>query len=83
MSWLREFRKGVVAGVRSVGEGVGLIVNTILLTFAYLAGVGCAAVLGKIAGKRFLDKRFDPSAKTYWEEHVVKTDSLEKYRRQF
>jgi hypothetical protein len=80
---LREFGSGWLAGFRKVGESVAVVVNAVLLSIAYVVGVGPIAVIGKLSRKRWLDVRFKSADESYWEEHVLSTEAMDKYRRQF
>ena len=83
MNRLRDFLNGWVAGFKRVGHAMTTVFNVILLTIAYVIGIGSTAIMSRVLGKKHLDKEINPAATTYWVDHVVKTEPLDKYRRQF
>ena len=82
MRELKQFFRGFKIGMASFGQGIALIINTTLLTFVYLIGVGLTSITAKILGKHFLDLK--PSKKgSYWSDLKLKKKSIESYYRQF
>ena len=63
------------------GQNVALIINTALLSFAYVFGVGLTSIVAKITGKRFLDMK--QGKESYWKPLNLKKKSMEEYYRQF
>lgn len=80
---LHDFFAGFRSGAMRVGHAIGEPINAILLTFAYIVGIGPVSIIGKLVGKRYIDVRHTTEEKSHWHDHVVKTEPLEKYRRQF
>ena len=62
---------------------IALLVNSIILFFVYIIGVGLSSVLAKITGKQFLTLHLNKNAATYWENLDIKKKPLKEYYRQF
>ncbi|HIG96624.1 TPA: hypothetical protein HA249_07120 [Candidatus Woesearchaeota archaeon] len=77
------FFVGTQEGIKSFGESIQTLVNTILLTIVYLGGVGTAWLMCKISGRTFFTGKPQQEAKTYWEPLDLKKKPIEEYRRQF
>lgn len=75
MKFFSEAKKGMA----TFGQTIAIIVNSILLLFVYLIGVGFTSVLSRIFGKKFLDLKL--GKKTYWKK--VKKEGAESHYRQF
>jgi len=65
---MKGFFKGLRGGMKLFGHDIAGLVNTILLSVAYIIGVGITALIAKLSGKRFLDLRLNPKARTYWQD---------------
>ena len=98
MSNLKQFFKGFKKGMNNFGQNIALIINTILLTFVYLIGVGLTSIFAKIVGKHFLEMKLSKSWKSeisrtqkikdfrvgsYWSDLNLKKKKFEEYYRQF
>lgn len=78
----REFFDGFKIGVKTFNQTITAIINTILLTFVYVVGIGIPSIIAKLFGKHFLDIK--PSKKdTYWSDLNIKTKPLNEYYKQF
>lgn len=78
MSFFAGFRKGM----KSFGECISIIVNSLLLSVVYLVGVGVTSIFARLFGKHFLDKK--PIKKdSYWEDLNLGKRSMDEYTRQF
>jgi len=77
------FLKGLKNGQKKFGESIATVVNSILLSFVYIIGVGVTSILAKILRKRFLELRLDKSKESYWEELNLNKEKMESYYRQF
>ena len=75
--------EGFKAGFREVGEVLAGLVNLLLLSLVYLAGVGLTSIVAKIFGKHFLNLKQQKDKKTYYEELNLSKESKETYYRQF
>jgi len=73
---------GFKKGMGNFGQNISLIINTILLSFVYIVGVGSSAIAAKLFGKRFLETRLSKKD-SYWSDLNLKKKSIEKYYRQF
>lgn len=82
MKKIRQFYRGFKGGMKKFGENIALIINTILLFFVYLIGVGITSIVAKIVGKHFLEKKLSKKD-TYWNSLKLKKKPIEEYYRQF
>lgn len=82
MTELRQFYRGFKKGMRDFGQNIALIINTILLSFVYLIGVGLTSIVAKIFRKHFLDMKLHKDG-TYWSKLNLKKKSINEYYRQF
>ena len=82
MNKMKQFFKGFKKGMKNFGQGIALIINTILLTFVYLLGVGLTSIIAKISRKHFLEMDLSKNG-TYWSDLNLKKKSIDKYYRQF
>ena len=76
---LPEFFRGFARGMRIFGELIALLVNSVLLLFVYILGVGMSSIFSALAKKKLLDT--DAKNKTYWENFEEKTDIDSCYRQ--
>jgi hypothetical protein len=83
MTKILQFVKGFKAGMHEFGQTIAIIINSLLLLFIYLIGVGFTSLLAKLWDKRFLDTRISKREKTYWTELNLKKRPREEYYRQF
>jgi len=67
--------------MKEFGIGVSVIVNSLLLSIVYVAGVGFTSLFAKLVGKRFLETK--KKKDTYWSDLDLKKKPLEEYYRQF
>jgi len=77
-----NFFNGFKKGFTEFGHNISLIVNTILLLFVYIFGVGPTSVFAKIVGKHFLEKKLNKND-TYWNDLDLGKKDVEDYYRQF
>jgi hypothetical protein len=73
---LKEFWNGF----KRFGENIALIVNSILLFFVYLLGIGLTFLLAKIMKKKFLETE---QKNSYWTSLNLSKKDEEYYYRQF
>ena len=78
-----SFFRGFKEGMHLFSSRISLLVNTILLFFVYIIGVGFSSVIARITGKQFLTLRLDKKAATYWEDLDLKKKPMKEYYRQF
>lgn len=78
-----SFFVGTQEGIKSFGENIQTVVNTILLSVVYFVGVGIAWLMCKISKRRFFAGKPNQEIKTYWEILDLKKKPVEEYRRQF
>ena len=83
MSKTKAFFTGLKQGMKEFGENINLIVNSVLLLFVYIIGVGITSLIAKIVGKHFLERKLSKEAKTYWSDLNIKRKPLKEYYRQF
>jgi len=77
------FYKSYLAGFKSFGANISVLVNFILLSSVYLLGIGVTAGVAKIFRKRFLDLKKGEDETSYWLPLGLKTKGKEYYYRQF
>jgi len=82
MKKFRQFYRGFKEGMKNFGGNIALIINTILLFFVYLVGVGLTSIVAKIFGKHFLETKLSKK-NTYWSNLKLKKKPIEEYYRQF
>ena len=82
MKELRQFFRGFKKGMINFGQGIALIINSILLTFVYLLGVGLTSIVAKLSRKHFLDMKLSKK-NSYWSDLGLKKKPLRDYYRQF
>ena len=82
MKKLKQFFKGIKKGMGEFGYNIVLIMNTALLSFVYLIGVGLTFITAKIFGKHFLGTKLSKK-ETYWSDLNLKKKKFEDYYRQF
>ena len=81
MSSLSQFLTGFQKGMKNFGHNISIIINTILLFFIYIIGVGITSVISKIVKKHFLDLKL--KKESYWSDLNLKKKKIEDYYRQF
>jgi len=79
----KEFMSDFKEGQKRFGEDVATLVNSILLTFVYIIGVGSTSLIAKCFRKKFLDLKQDKNKKSYWEDLNSTKRPIEEYYRQF
>lgn len=72
-----------LGGMRAFGERVGAVVNTVLLTLAYVAGIGATALLARLISKQFLVTTSSLKSSTYWQPAAKKPAARQQALRQF
>ena len=79
----KDFFKGFKEGMKVFGYNISVIINSILLSFVYLIGVGITSVFARLVGKSFLDVKISKGKKSYWSDLNLKKKPIEEYYRQF
>jgi len=82
MGIFKKFYIGFKKGNGEFGHNIALIVNTILLSFVYIVGVGLTSLIAKMFRKDFLEIK-KSKKKTYWSDLNLKKKSINEYYRQF
>ena len=80
---LNQFFKGFKNGVKSFGDGINLIINTILLSIVYIIGIGTTKIFSRIANKSFLELKQSKECQSYWSDLNIKKKPIKEYYRQF
>lgn len=83
MSFFTESYKGFKKGIKDFGEYITILVNTVLLFFAYIIGIGLTFLFAKILRKHFLDLKPSKKEKTYWSDLNLSKKRIDDYYRQF
>lgn len=78
-----NFSSGFGKGMKDFGLTLSVLVNSILLLFAYLLGIGLTTLIAKITGKHFLELKLDKETKSYWSDLNLKRKQIKEYYRQF
>ena len=76
-----ELINAYLKGMKEFGINISTLVNTILLFFTYLIGVGITSIVAKISGKHFMDLRRREG--TYWHDINLGKRKKEDYYKQF
>jgi len=82
MKRIKQFFTGFKEGLKDFGGNISIVVNTILLSFVYLIGVGLTSIIAKIFKKRFLQLK-ESKRESYWKSLNLKKKKMEEYYRQF
>lgn len=80
---IKKFFLGVKEGQKLFGEVISSVINFITLSFVYFFGIGITSIIGKLAGKNYLDNKIEKNKETYWEDLNLNTKLMEDYYRQF
>lgn len=78
---IRAFFRGFKKGTTNFGNYIATLVNTILLFFVYILGVGASSIMAKVTGKELLVMK--TGKETYWGDLNIKTRSKQSHYRQF
>jgi len=78
-----EFFKDLKKGQKEFGDDISQIINFILLTIAYLFGIGLTSVFAKISGKHFLELKKEENIESYWSDLNLIKKPMKEYYRQF
>ena len=70
-----SFLKGLKRGTKDFGETIAIVVNSILLSIAYILGLGITAIFAKIKRKSFLDLKKE-NKDSYWSDLNIKKQSF-------
>ena len=73
--------QGFKNGMKTFGDTLSAIVNSILLLFVYIVGVGITSIFAKISNKHFLEKDLDEES--YWNDLDINEKNIEECYRQF
>ena len=80
---IKHFFTGFKEGFTEFGHNISTIVNSVLLSFVYLFGVGITSIIAKITKKYFLETEIKKSQKSYWSNLDLKKQKIDDYYRQF
>jgi len=70
-------------GQKMFGEDIATIINTVLLSFVYVVGVGVTSIFAMIFNKKFLDEKIEKEKLSYWIDYNLTIKNKEEYYRQF
>jgi len=62
---------------------LGFFMSRLILTILFYIVLTPIALLAKLVGKKFIDLKYDKSAKTYWEKRSIIPQKQIDYERQF
>jgi hypothetical protein len=78
---LKQVFDEFMEGSRMFGELISTVINSLLLSFVYLIGVGLTSIFALVFGKKFIDEK---SLKdSYWEKLNLTTQPFKEYYKQF
>jgi cytochrome c biogenesis protein CcdA len=80
---MKDFFSGFIRGFRIFGENITVIINSALLLFVYIVGVGITSIIAKIFGKHFLETKLSRQKESYWCAINSGKKRKEEYYRQF
>jgi len=80
---VHAFIKGVRSGMEKIGHLLAKAINSVLLLFVYVIGVGITSMIAKVAKKKFLDLEVSESRESYWEDLNLGKEEKQNYYRQF
>jgi hypothetical protein len=83
MTQLKQTFNDLRIGQKEFGKDISAIVNSTLLTFVYIFGVGATYIIAKLLNKEFLDTKIDKKAQTHWQDSNLTKGKMEDYYRQF
>ncbi|HPL95313.1 MAG TPA: hypothetical protein PLF15_00830 [bacterium] len=72
-----------LSGFKQFSGHITILINTVLLFFAYIIGVGFSSIFAKIAGKNFLTLNIDSNKKTHWSKLNLTKKEFNEYLKQF
>lgn len=78
---MADFFNWARKSLRIFSKSIAILLNSILLTFAYFIGIGLASIIARLVGKHFLGLK--PSKKgSYWRD-AKKNVKMKGHYRQF
>ena len=80
---LKDFYQDFLKGQKRFGEDIAAIINSVILTFVYLLGVGLTSLVARIFGKKFLDMKTVDKEESYWTPLNLSKKELNDYYKQF
>lgn len=80
---MKEFLKNFKKGMNEFSYNIIITVNSILLFFVYILGVGITSIFAKLFKKKFLETKISKKEKTYWSDLNLKKKPIKEYYRQF
>lgn len=83
MNFIKQFFKGFKTGMHNFGQTIAIIINSTLLLFIYITGIGLTSIFAKIFWKRFLETKISKKQSSYWSDLNRKRKPIEEYYRQF
>ncbi len=72
----------VYIGLVLMGFPIGWVVSHLVMMIFFFGVVTPIALIFRLAGRDLMHRRLDPTAKSYWTEHLG-SDTVERYFRQF
>lgn len=79
----RPHENPLLSGAKEFGLALTTLINSVLLSFAYVVGIGLSVVVARMAGKRLLEIGIDKKSKTYWTDLSLETKPIHDHLRQF
>lgn len=80
---LKIFFTGLNNGFKEFSESLNKAVNTLLLSFTYIFGVGIVFLIAKLQKKKLLDLKTEKKKESYYKELMLSKKAKKEYYRQF
>lgn len=62
---------------------LGFIMTRVILSILFYIVITPIGIIGRIFGKKFIEKNYDKNKNSYWNYRTIKTKTKEEYERQF
>jgi hypothetical protein len=72
----------IFVGLMAVTLPIGLVVSFVVMALIFFGLLTPVGLIFRLMGRDILNRRFDPTASTYWQPHTQVLDS-ERYFQQF
>jgi len=78
-----RFLKIYFSGMRKFGLNITILINSLLLLFVYLVGIGITSIIAKLFNKSFLDIRIKKFKKSYWTKLDLGNENEKDHYKQY
>jgi len=70
-------------GMQLFGKKVSIFINTTLLIFVYVFGIGLSSIIAKVFNKHFLKLSIGTKKTSYWEDSNMTKEELREFLKQY